>query len=66
MHQKMCLNNDLKITHRITVRPACKVLGFVQEKLTTQEGFSALTLEQGNLIMFMPIWYYAKLTLHPF
>ena len=49
-----------------TVWPACKVRGFVQEKLTIQEGFSTLTLEQGNFIMFMPIWYYAKLTLHPF
>ena len=48
-----------------TVRPACKVRGFVQEKLTIQEGFSALTLEQGNFIMFMPLWYYAKLTSHP-
>ena len=56
----------LKSRKGSTVRPACKVRGFVQEKLTIQEGFSTLTLEQGNFIMFMPLWCYAKLTLHPF
>ena len=65
------MNNDMSTLASLdkfssTMRPACKVRGFVQEKLTIQEGFSALTLEQGNFIMFMPIWYYAKLTLHPF
>ena len=39
-----------------TVGPACKFRGFVQEKLTLQEGFSSLTLEQGNIIMNMPVW----------
>ena len=40
---------------RNPVGPACEVRGFVEEKLTLQECFSSLTLEQGNIIMNMPV-----------
>ena len=49
-----------------TVEPACKVGGFVQQKLTIQEGFCCLTLQPGILIKNMIIWDLLELTLHPF
>ena len=49
-----------------TVEPACKVRGFVQEKLTIQEGYDWLTLLKGISIINIPIWDQAKLTLYPF
>ena len=50
----------------ITVEPACKVLGFVQRKLTIQEGFCCLTLQPSIIIKNMVIWDLLELTLHPF
>ena len=49
-----------------TVEPACKVLGFVQQKLTIQEGFCCLTLQPSIIIKNMVIWDLLELTLHPF
>ena len=70
---KNCLSDRPKCIPRLvkagpthTVGPGCKVCGLVQEKLTIQEGFYSLTLQQGTFIINMPIWDYVKLTLHPF
>ena len=49
-----------------TVEPACKVLGFVQQKLTIQQGFCCLTLQPSIIINNMVIWDLLELTLHPF
>ena len=49
-----------------TVEPACKVRGFVQQKLTIQEGFCSLTLQPSIIIKDMVIWDLLELTLYPF
>ena len=63
---KQDLPTPFHVCKHITVEPACKVLGFVQQKLTIQEGFCCLTLQPSIIIKNMVIWDLLELTLHPF
>ena len=62
---KMSISN-MSISNMNTVEPACKVLGFVQQKLTIQQGFCCLTLQPSIFVNKMATWGLLKLTLHPF